>query len=88
MRNLDLKTFEKCDHNMVLATGVVTEPSLHIDPIRWVAVKGWGEDWAIYYHFEVSSLGLVREQGDKITSANLIQNLVPCTQEVLDKYRL
>lgn len=88
MRNLDLKTFEKCEHNMVLATGVVTEPSLYSDPIRWVAVKGWGDDWAIYYHKAIYEIVLVREQGDKINEANLIQNLVPCTQEVLDKYRL
>jgi len=88
MRNLDLEAFARADNDSVLATGVVTEPMLNERAVRWIAVKGWGDDWAIYYHFEDRSISYIREQGDKLTSENIIQNLVPCTTEVLNKYRL
>lgn len=88
MRNLDLETFNRTESDSVLATGVVTEPMLHERAVRWIAVKGWGNDWAIYYHFEDRSLAYIREQGDKVTLENIIRNLVPCSQEVLSLYRL
>lgn len=88
MRKLTSKQFDEADHNSVLGTGVVTDPELYENPVRWVAVKGWGNDWAIYYNLEHHSVGQVKGNGDKVTSANLIQNLMPCEVEVLEKYRL
>ena len=88
MRNLDLEAFNRAECNSVLATGIVTEPELHFGAIRWVAIKGHGNDWAIYYHVERYDISVVRMSGEKISSANLIENLVPCTKEVLSLYRL
>lgn len=88
MRHLGIEAYNKAEYNSVLATGVVTEPMLNERAVRWVAIKGYGNDWSIYYHFEDRSLAYIRNQGDKVTSANIIQNLVPCSEKVLSLYRL
>jgi hypothetical protein len=83
-----MKNLEEAKPFSVLATGVVTEPMLDAYPVRWVAVRGGVADWCIYYHREDSSIQFVRESGEKVTTANIIENLVPCTKEVLKQYRL
>lgn len=88
MRELTLKQLENAQPFEVMETGVVTEPQLANEPVRWVAVRGGAPDWAIYYHREANGIEFAKEQGDKVTTANLIQNLVPCTQEALSRYRL
>ena len=88
MRHLGIEAFARAQKDSVLATGVVTEPMLNDRAVRWVAIKGYGNDWAIYYHFEDRTLAYIRNQGDKVTSANIIQNLVPCSEDVLSLYRL
>lgn len=55
--------------------------------LRWVAVKGYGDDWTIYIHFNIHDNIWVSLHGDKVTSSNNIKLLVPCTNEVFKKYR-
>ena len=78
----------------IFDTGEVNEPQLSAYPVRWVAVRGGAPDWAIYFAPQPAEYSArhsrewVKTNGDKITEANLIQNLVPCDKEVLQRYRL
>lgn len=56
-------------------------------PIRWVAVKGYANDWCIYCHWATVSFDYVESNGDKVTLEHNIQKVVPCTQEVFARYR-
>jgi len=55
--------------------------------LKWVAVKGWAEDWAIYVHLAENSFDYVRQFGDKVFDAVHIKRVVPCTDEVFARYR-
>jgi hypothetical protein len=53
----------------------------------WVARKGHNDDWTIYIHWASSGLKYVLEQGDKIYTPEYIRKLVPCTNEIFNRYR-
>ena len=71
----------------IFATGVVNEPGLYIEPVRWLAVRGGIADWAIYYHKEESSMAFVRDSGDKCFTKEIIKKLVPCNKGAFNAYR-
>jgi hypothetical protein len=72
----------------VFATGVINHPTLHTDPVRWIAKVGGAEDWAIYYHNQDQSLSFVQANGNKVTTEGVIRQLVPCTDEAFGRYRM
>jgi hypothetical protein len=57
--------------------------------VDFVAVKGGGNDWAVYYALSVSKYPLyyIMSNGDKMTNPESIKKCVPCTDEVLKLYR-
>lgn len=55
--------------------------------LRWVAVRGNAPDWKIYIHWATSDYEFVRTNGDKVTNAENIKKLVPCTDEAFAEYR-
>ena len=55
--------------------------------LRWVAVRGGIDDWAIYCHFADKDWSFVRDYGDKVTMKHHIKNLVSCTDEAFKRYR-
>lgn len=69
------------------ATGVIHEPRLYKDPVRWVAIRGRIDDWAIYYHKEEFGIPYVMENGDKCFTKEVIKELVPCDDESFGAYR-
>lgn len=87
----DILTIEKLatmTEGYIFDTGVVTEPGLYKDPVRWVAVRGGGDnDWAIYYHRAEKSVPFVKTNGDKCVTETIIKKLVPCTDEAYATYR-
>lgn len=54
--------------------------------LRWVAVKGFGNDWAIYYGWAIDSYERIEVAGTKTTIEENILRLVPCDAEVLERY--
>lgn len=56
-------------------------------PLKWLAKKGYGNDWAIYTHWTTSSWEFVETNGDKVGQKENILKLVPCTEEIYNKYR-
>lgn len=57
------------------------------DTLRWVAKKGYGNDWAVYCHWSEHSVEWVTEHGDKVHNELHIRKCVPCTKEVFSLYR-
>ena len=55
--------------------------------MRWVAVKGWAQDWCIYINWSWYTYYDVAREGDKVIDKQNIQNLVPCTFDVMARYR-
>lgn len=84
---LTKKMLEVMPPDTVFATGVVNEPGLYKEPVRWVAVRGGIWDWAIYYHKEESSIEFVRDHGDKCFTEEIIKRLVPCDETAFETYR-
>ena len=55
--------------------------------LRWVAVKGYGNDWAVYCHWERNSVEYVKQSGDKLHFENNIKKCVSCDDEMFKLYR-
>jgi len=55
--------------------------------LKWVAVKGDVDDWAIYCQAADWSDEEIRRMGDKIQDRVNIMKLVPCDNEALSAYR-
>jgi len=55
--------------------------------LRWVAIKGYAQDWAVYCHWEHFSKDYVAKSGDKVTSKHHVLRCVPCDEEVWKCYR-
>ena len=55
--------------------------------LKWIAVKGYGNDWSIYVAKFSCSWEYVRRFGDKVAWAQNIRKLVPCEDEVMIRYR-
>lgn len=97
VQELNLEGFDKIKHGEIFAHGkAINSPeelfmvdSRQGDTLAWVAVKGNGDDWAIYaywYHEKLTNEYVAR-YGQKVTSRDHIKMLVPCTGAVMLKYR-
>lgn len=91
---LSMKKFKEIPAGQRFAQGeMIDDPAgLHIlnsgNFVRWVAVKGYANDWCIYCHWATESFDSVARNGDKVVLEHNIQKVVPCTQEVYARYRL
>jgi hypothetical protein len=57
------------------------------DWLRWVAVRGYIDDWAIYVGWNNDDENQIYGNGEKLTNSKLIRELVNCTDEVFARYR-
>ena len=58
------------------------------DKLKWIAkVSNGDHSWAIYYHFADATNKIIKEYGIKVKDLETIKRLVPCTDEMLTKYR-
>ena len=55
--------------------------------LRWIAVKGWANDWCVYAHYALHSYEFIRNSGDKVMGADNILKCVPCDDAMLARYR-
>jgi len=55
--------------------------------LRWVAVKGWGNDWTVYCHWSDKSVEWIESHGDKLHYEAHIRLCVPCDDDVFKLYR-
>ena len=90
---LTIEEFKIIPDGEVFKTGLTTDNSEGANmtnsgnELRWIAKKGWGDDWGIYIHWSHHSLEYIKTSGDKVNDKSNIVKLVPCTDEVLSKYR-
>lgn len=56
-------------------------------PLRWIAVRGSIEDWAIYVHHAWQDWEWIRHNGDKVHNEETVKKLVPCSNSALELYR-
>jgi len=55
--------------------------------LRFVAKKGYGNDWAVYCHFSNKDWEYIEQHGDKVSIKYNILRALPCTEEVFKLYR-
>jgi len=90
--------FSYIEHNTIFAQGIFLDDYLGYpiqetgNVVKWVAVKGDVEDWAIYYQPPylgqlVWDFQQVAEQGDKPHHPVWIGKLVPCDNAMRGLYR-
>jgi hypothetical protein len=94
METLTLEKLKKINAGDIFAKGNTIDCQEGVNmsnsgrELRWVAKKGFGhDDWAIYIHFAINSDEWIEQSGDKVTSEKNIRFLVPCTDDVFNKYR-
>ena len=79
--------------NTIFATGVSMDlpEQLFIAntgrELRWIAIRGGVDDWAIYTHFSDRDINWIKRFGDKVMSPEYIRMLVPCDNEAFKRYR-
>lgn len=95
---MTLKDLDAVEAGAVFAEGIAknepgglymeSAPHLRGKELLWVAKKGYGyNDWCIYCHWAENGKEYVLDYGDKVTSSENIQKLVPCDAEMLSNYR-
>jgi len=56
--------------------------------LLWVMVKGYADDWAVYYHWaDRNSVDEVRDNGDKLFTEGYIKNILDLDLDVMRKFR-
>ena len=55
--------------------------------LRWVATKGYANDWTAYCHWDFNSVEYVKKSGDKLYNEKHIKLCVPCEEDVFKCYR-
>jgi len=83
----DAETFDQVEPNQVMGQGEGMYPELHNERVKWIAIKGYGNDWAMYYHLASHTYDHVKQEGQKAFTENVVRHLVPCSDEVWAKYR-
>jgi hypothetical protein len=95
---LTLEMLKAMPPNFTFETGekvyLINEVTHELLWIRWVAQRGGIHDWAIYYvHGTYDKLdewpfSKIKTNGMKSYDSTLIRELVPCTDEAFDWYRM
>ena len=77
---LTVEKLKEMKPHEIFATGYILKN-------RWLAIRGYMHDWAIYFGDYEDSLSAIASNGDKILDRELIEFLVPCDSESLLMYR-
>jgi len=90
---LTLEILKKIEPDTIFATGTAIDNELGLfmantgKELRWVAVKGYNNDWCIYCHFADKSQYWIMDHGDKVCSERNIKMCMPCDDEAFKRYR-
>ena len=91
---LTAEVFDQIEPGAVFASGLAVDSpqSMNLSrsgrPLRFVATKGFANDWALYAHFADHSEDYVRDHGDKVFGrANVEAALGKLPDEVWERYR-
>lgn len=90
---LTLKVLSSFKSGQIMATGLTDggPGGVHlIDKpwkVRWVAITGHNNDWAVYAGPEDWSPHAVARSGDKVNNINNVKKVVPCDDAAAERYR-
>jgi hypothetical protein len=73
--------------NYILATSPYNEYEHEFQIIRWVAVRGQIDDYAIYYGSLKDTDAWIVKHGTKVHNTAFIREIVPCSDEAFKRYR-
>ena len=62
-------------------------PGAPVGVLKWIAKKGRGDDWCIYYGGILRSVKRISEHGNHLFTEKFIRFFVPCSILVFEKYR-
>ncbi len=77
----------------IFATGITIDNCNGINmsntnrKLKWIAKRGYIEDWAMYIHLEEKSIEWTRDWGNKVINKENIKKLVECDNEAFSAYR-
>ncbi len=85
--------FDKIPEGTIFATGILPNSPEGIfmtnsgGNLRWIAKKGYANDWAIYCHWDSTDVEYIEQSGDKVgTTGNILKCLPDCV-DILKLYR-
>ena len=90
---LTLEMLNSMPENTIFATGILldNEDGLFMTgsnkELRWIAVRGIVNDWAVYCHTAEKSIEYIERVGDKVNDERNIKRCVPCSDEAFARYR-
>ena len=93
METLTLEKFNEIPNGELFATGVLPNSSEGIfmtndgGELRWVAVKGYANDWTIYCHWSYNNEKWIEKHGDKVCNERNIKKCITCNDDVFKRYR-
>lgn len=85
--------FEKVKPDTIFALGITTDDQYGLNmtgsgkELKWVAVKGYANDWCIYTHWNEKDWDFVRTQGDKVCDKLNIRRVLDISDKLMEKYR-
>ena len=91
---MTIEDFNKIPPGTIFASGIVIDSSIDIciisnrlnEPLKWIAKKGYDNDWAIYCGFQEDNID-IENNGSKICDKEHINKLVNCDKEMFNRYR-
>ena len=92
---LTVADLEKMEPGTIFAEGIVENSPEGIymtdddlgRKLYWLAKRGNIPDWCIYIHWADYGRAFVEQEGDKVSSKDNIQKLVPCDDAAYKAYR-
>ncbi len=90
---LTLQKLKDMKPGEIIATGETTDDINGANmtgsgqPLRYVAIRGYIHDWAIYILPAVNSIEDIIRFGDKVHDKGNIKRLIPCDEEAFKMYR-
>lgn len=92
MKRITKNRFFKLMPEEIFASGESTDNAEGINisntgkDIYWIAMKGKGKDWAVYYAWN-SGLKFIKDFGEKVRNIDVVKNLFEVDDDVLALYR-
>lgn len=83
----DLKQLRRMSPHSEIARGSGPLPECDIPFVKWVAVRGAVDDWAIYFSADDKPYDEIRDSGAKLQNTKAIRRFIPCTDGMMRKYR-
>lgn len=88
-----IENFEAAKPDEVIAIGLAfdNQYGLHMQgtgkKLRWVAVKGYGDDWTMYCGWDYQSEQSILAEGDKVPKS-MVKDVFDVDPALLQRYRI